>query len=156
MLKRVGAAPITYATFFTDNSGKLFKRARCHSGLTVTVLFMSSEPTDATVSRRSTHYYGTCHGNGLSDSEGGVVRTFAKSRIVSGRMRILSPYDLYQKLKVDLDFGLREASTTEVGKYSGGMGTGQLLVAPTVDAVGYTNNQQRAPKRGDELSTEIY
>lgn len=127
MLQRVGAARMTRATFFTDNCGKQFKCATSFGFIGDCGIHVVEEPN-----RRlyvEAHYFGACHGKSLSDSEGGVVKTLARSLVVSGRVRILGSHDLYEKLVPHLNFELRKASTTEMEEYAGKIGTGQLLMA---------------------------
>lgn len=102
---------MTRATFFTDNCSK-----QCATSFG----FIDDCGVYDVYERRrrvhvEAHYYGVCHGKSLSGSERGVAKTFAKNQDVSGRMRILGSYDLYQKLKVSFDFELREVSMTESG-----------------------------------------
>ena len=142
MLERIGAAPMTRATFFTDNCGKQFKCATLFRLIDDCGINVANEPT-----RRlhvEAHYYGACHGKSLSDSKGGVVKTFARNQVVSARIRILGSYELYEKLKADLDFELREANMTEFGEYSGEIGTGQLFMTRADDVVSYTYHPHSA------------
>ena len=130
---------MTRDTFFPDNCGKQFKFATSFGDCGIHV---ANEPT-----RRlhvEAHYYGACHGKSLWDSEGGVVKTFARNQVVFGRMRILGSYDLYEKLKADLDFELREANMMEFGEYSGEIGTGQMFMTRTDDVVSKTNHPHSA------------
>lgn len=126
MLRRVGAAPMTRVSMFTDNCGKQFKCSTSFGFVGDCAVHVVNEP-----SRRlhiEAHYYGACHGKSLSDSEGAVVKTFAKNQVVNERIRIMGSSGLYEQLKPHLDFELREATADKVGDYSGKIGTGQTLM----------------------------
>ena len=116
-------------TFFIDNCGKYVKCAYNFGFIGDCEVYAANDPT------RWLHvdapYFGACHGKSLSDSEGGVVKTFAKNQVVSELLRILSLFDLFLNLKPELDFDLRLADKTQVRKFNPFFGTGQLLMAMT-------------------------
>ncbi|CAN0115802.1 unnamed protein product, partial [Laminaria digitata] len=49
----------------------------------------------------------------ISDSEGGVTKTYARNKATNMSWRVTGPRDLCAKLGMDLDFKLREATDEE-------------------------------------------
>lgn len=145
MLQRVGAAPMTCVTIFTDNCGKQFKCATAFGYIGDCRVHIVHEPNSRL--HIEAHYFAACHGKSVSDSEGGVVKTFARSQVVSGRVRILSSLDLFEKLAPELDFELREADENETHDFSGTIGGGQLLMAKAVRVSMAPRLIQTAPRR---------
>ncbi|CAM9667374.1 unnamed protein product, partial [Sphacelaria rigidula] len=92
MLRRVGAAVMTRVIVITDNCGKQFKCATSFGHTSDVKVHIVDQPI--TRIHIEAHYFAACHGKSVSDSEGAVVKTFAISQVVSGRMQILSSFDL--------------------------------------------------------------
>jgi len=126
MLERVGAAPMTRVTIVTDNCGKQFKCATSFGYIGDCKVYVIDQPNSRI--HIESHYFAACHGKSVSDSEGGVVKTFARNQVLRGKMRILSSFDLFEKLAPELDFELREVDETTAQEFSGKIGDEQLLM----------------------------
>lgn len=130
LLRRLGAEPMTRATSYTDNCAKQFKCLFTFGWVSDAKVFVDGSPE-----RRvhiEAHYYGACHGKSLSDSEGGVIKTYAKSRVTTGQLVIQNSYDLFEKLREALSFNLREATSSERDTCGISVGTGQMLMTKEV------------------------
>ncbi|CAM9775311.1 unnamed protein product, partial [Sphacelaria rigidula] len=93
MLERVEATPMARVTVVTDNCGEQFKCATSFGHIGDCKVYVIDQPGSRI--HIEAHYFSTCHGKGVSDSEGGVVKTFARNQVLRGRMRILSSFDLF-------------------------------------------------------------
>ncbi|CAN0021049.1 unnamed protein product, partial [Sphacelaria rigidula] len=92
MLERVGATPMTRVTVVTGNCGKQFKCATSFGHIGDCKVYVIDQPGSRT--HIEAHYFATCHGKSVSDSEGGLVKTFVRNQVLTGRMGILSSFDL--------------------------------------------------------------
>ncbi|CAM9839266.1 unnamed protein product, partial [Sphacelaria rigidula] len=100
MLERVGATRMTRVIVVTDNCGKHFKCATSFGYIGDCKVYVIDQPGSRI--DIEAHYFDACHGKSVSDSEGGVVETFARNQVLRGRMRILSSFDLFEKLVPEL------------------------------------------------------
>lgn len=130
LLRRCGASPMTRVTFFTDNCSKQFKCRFSFGWIADAGVFVDGAPHERV--HVEAHYYGACHGKSLSDSEGGVVKTFAKSRVTTGQLVIESSRDLFEKLRASLEFNLFQPTDVERQASSVAVGTGQMLMIKEV------------------------
>lgn len=119
LLRKIGAAPMKNATIFTDNCAKQFK-CKYHFGWVadsgVKARDEGGVPTGRAVHIEH-HYFGACHGKNVSDSEGGVTKTWARANVRNMSWRVSSSSDLCQKLKKDLSFLLTKATDDERGSW---------------------------------------
>ncbi|CAM9720810.1 unnamed protein product, partial [Sphacelaria rigidula] len=92
MLERVGATPMIRVTVVTDNCGKQFECAMAFGHIGDCKVYVIDQPGSRI--HIEAHYFDACHGKSVSDSEGDVVKTFATHQVLTGRMRILSSFDL--------------------------------------------------------------
>lgn len=115
LMREIGAHNMTRATIFTDNCGKQFK-CKFHFGWVadsgVKVCDNDGQPTEKNVHLEH-HYFGACREKNISDSEGGVTKTYARNKATNMSWRVTGPRDLCAKLGMDLDFKLREATDEE-------------------------------------------
>ncbi|CAN0442335.1 unnamed protein product, partial [Ectocarpus sp. 8 AP-2014] len=104
LLRKIGAAPMTNATLFTDNCAKQFKclfQFNWVSDSGVKVQDEGGAPTERLVHVEH-HYFGSGHGKNVSDSEGGVTKTWVRQMVKNMTWRIENSEDLYKKLRKDL------------------------------------------------------
>ncbi|CAN0179313.1 unnamed protein product, partial [Ectocarpus sp. 12 AP-2014] len=78
-LRKIGAAPMTNATLFTDNCAKQFKCLFQFNWRFVHV---------------EHHFFGSGHGKNVSDSEGGVTKTWVRQMVKNMTWRIEKSNDL--------------------------------------------------------------
>ncbi|CAM9563467.1 unnamed protein product [Ectocarpus sp. 4 AP-2014] len=115
LLRKVGAAPMTRVTIWTDNCAKQFK-CRFHFGwIADAFIFCRDRHGNVTGVRVRVehHYFGACHGKNLSDAEGGMTKVFVRLMVLNMTWKIASSRDLYLKLSKALNFMLRDASSEE-------------------------------------------
>lgn len=130
LLQRVGAEPMTRATFWTDNCGKQLKCQYSFGFIGNVKAHAAGRPDERL--HVEAHYFGACHGKSLSGSEGGVVKTYAKSKVVCGQWVISSSFDLFAKLAPALIFDLRAASGEEAEYFTRPVRTNQTLMTKKV------------------------
>lgn len=95
-------------------------------------MFVDGSPDERV--RDEAHYVGACHGKSLlSDSEGGMVKTFAKHNVTNGVLVIDISMNLFQKLDNELSIDSREATIPELSPNKGETAehweTGQMVTA---------------------------
>lgn len=131
LLARVGAVTMTSVIIMTDNCGKQFKCQYIFGWIGDCEIHVAGDP--GTRLHVECDYYGACHGKSISDSEGGVVKTFAKNKVMNGLWIIKDSFDLFQKLSQELTFRLREATPEERTRFEQNpkraLGDGQMLMA---------------------------
>ena len=71
----------------------------------------------------------------LSHSEGGLVKTFMKSRVVAGQLQIRRLRNLFGMLTPSLDFELREVDSTDARECANKVSPDQMLMTQITASV---------------------
>lgn len=131
LLRKIGTAPMTRATIFTDNCAKQFK-CKYHFGWVADSGIVTRHNNRRETGDRHIehHYFGACHGKNISDSEGGITKTYARDQVTNQSWTVTSPRDMCQKLAKGLNFILREPTNKERENFEASRardkGSGQL------------------------------
>ena len=142
LLRKIGAAPMTRVTIFTDNCAKQFK-CKFHFGwVTDSGIMTRDNDGRATCVRLHIehHYFGACHGKNISDSEGGITKTYARDQVTNQSWVVASSRDLCDKLAKGLNFILSEPTDEEREHYEASRaydkGSGQVLMTKVSSVFG--------------------
>ena len=106
LLRKIGADPMTRATMFTDNCAKQFKGRFHFEWVADSGIMVRDNDGKPTGERRMVehHYFGACHWKNISDSEGGITKTYARDQVTNQAWKVNSSRDLCEKQANGLKF----------------------------------------------------
>lgn len=101
LLRKIAAPPMTRAIIFTDNCAKQFKCKFNFAWVAANGIMIRDNDGNITGIRLHIehHYFGACHGKNISDSEGGITKTYARDQVTNQSWTVACPRDLCEKLQ---------------------------------------------------------